>query len=353
MSSIDLSTQYLGLTLRNPLVVSACPLTGELDRLRRLEDSGAAAAVLPSLFQEQIEHEEHQLFHLYETGSESFGESLSYLPEMQSYNTGPNDYLRHIEAAKRSVSIPIIASLNGAESSGWIDHARLIQDAGADALELNIYFIPTDIHTHGSDVERRYLDLVRDVRESVTIPLAVKIGANFSSLPNFAWRLQEAGANGLVLFNRYLEPDIDLDGLTLEPDLVLSSRHEVRVPIRWIAILRDQLNISLAATSGIQSAREVLKTLLVGADVAMLAAALIRQGPWLLTKILQDLESWLTEREYESVQQLKGSMSREKCADPSALERANYMKTLVNFSTTEYLGAPSESLDPSDQPPAS
>ena len=332
--SIDLSTNYLGLRLRNPLVASASPLTGQLDTLRQLEDAGASAAVLPSLFEEQIEHEEQEISRLYEFQAESFAESLTHFPELEDYNTGPSEYLRLVEDAKQAVSMPIIGSLNGASDGGWIRYAQQIQEAGADALELNIYFVPTDPQMTAADVEKQYTDLVAAVVGSVSIPLAVKIGQGFSSLPNFAEQLVVAGATGLVLFNRYLEADIDLDELQFRPDLVLSNRHEARVPIRWIAILRDLLphDICLAATSGVHRLEGVVKLLLAGADVTMMASILLKKGPRHITKLLEQLGDWLGEHEYQSIDQLKGSMSLNNCPDPSSLVRANYMKTLTNYT---------------------
>jgi len=331
--SVDLSTNYLGLKLKNPIGVAACPpLTGDVDMLQKLEQAGAAVAVLPSLFEEQIVHEEMELNRLYEYQSESFAEAITHFPAMQEFSTGPQDYLRHIAAAKQAVSIPIIGSLNGASPGGWIRYAGMIEEAGADALELNIYFVPTDEAMTAADVEQRYVDLVADVRQSVSLPLAVKIGHNFTSLPNFAQQLVSAGADGLVLFNRYLEADIDLDTLRVKPDLVLSNRHEARIPIRWIAILRDQLQVSLAATSGIHRLQGALKLLLAGADVTMMASVLLMKGPTFVTQLLQEVTEWLEENEYASVEQMKGSMSRGNCPDPSALERANYMKALTDYT---------------------
>jgi dihydroorotate dehydrogenase (fumarate) len=301
--------------------------------LRRLEEAGAAVAVLPSLFEEQIEHEGREIARLYEYQTESFAESLTYFPELEDYNTGPRDYLRHVEAAKQAVSIPVIGSLNGSSRGGWIRYAKAIQEAGADALELNIYFVPTDPNMTAHDVEQRYVDLVASVRQSVSIPLAVKIGQNFTSLPHFAQCLVNAGADGLVLFNRYLEADIDLDTLQVKPDLVLSNRHEARVPLRWIAILRDQLKVSLAATSGVHRMQGAVKLLLAGADVTMMASILLMHGPSFLRTMLDELRAWLEENEYESVEQMKGSMSRGNCSDPSAIERANYTKALATFTT--------------------
>jgi dihydroorotate dehydrogenase (fumarate) len=331
--SVDLSTDYLGLKLKNPLGIAACPpLTGDLDMLRRLEAAGASMAVLPSLFEEQIVHDELEFDRMFEDHAESFAEALTQFPDLHEYNTGPRDYLRHIEAAKKAVSMPIIGSLNGASKGGWIRYARLIEQAGADALELNIYFIPTSFEMTSTDVEQRYIDLVADVRQSVSLPLAVKIGPHFTSLPNFAQHLVAAGADGLVLFNRYVETDIDLETLKIKPDLLLSNRHEARVPLRWIAIMRDQLKASLAATSGVHRMEGVLKMLLVGADVTMMASILLKKGPAFIALLLEQITMWLEEHEYESVEQMKGSMSRGNCADPSALERANYMKALISYT---------------------
>jgi dihydroorotate dehydrogenase (fumarate) len=336
--SVDLSTNYLGLKLRNPLAVAACPpLTGKVDVLRQLEDAGASMAVLPSLFEEQIEHEEVEFNRLFEYQSESFAEAISHFPALDDYNTGPKDYLNHVEAAKQAVSIPIIGSLNGCSSGGWTRYAKMIEDAGADALELNVYLVPTEVEMTAADVEQRYIDLVAKVRQSVSLPLAVKLGQNFTSLPNFAQQLVAAGADGLVLFNRYVEADIDLDTLQMKPDLVLSHRHEARVPIRWIAILRDQLDVSLAATSGVHRMQGALKLLLAGADVTMMASVLLMKGPAFIGNLLEQVEKWLEENEYDSVEQMKGSMSHGNCPDPGALERANYMKALTRYSTEHSL----------------
>jgi dihydroorotate dehydrogenase (fumarate) len=333
--SVDLSSNYLGLKLSHPLGVSACwKLTGDLDTLRRLEDAGASVAVLPSLFEEQIEHEEVELARLYDSYSNSFAESLSHFPEMQDFRSTPLEYLDHLEAARKAVSIPLIGSLNGASEGGWIRYAKSIEEAGADALELNIYFVPTNPLMTSLDVEQRYVDLVAAVRQSVSIPLAVKIGSNFTCLPHFAQRLVEAGADGLVMFNRYLEADIDLEGMFIKPDLVLSNRHEARIPIRWIAILKDELpRTSFAATSGVHRMEGIIKLLLAGADVTMMASVLLMKGPEHLTLLLENVRNWMQEHEYESVQQLKGSMSRKNCPDPSALERANYMQALTNYTS--------------------
>jgi dihydroorotate dehydrogenase (fumarate) len=288
--------------------------------------------VLPSLFEEQIVHHERQVHVLYEHQANSFAESLSYFPEIKSYNAGPNEYLGMVEAAKNAIRIPIIGSLNGCSPGGWARYGKAIQEAGADALELNIYFVPTQSRMTGHDVEERYAELVAAVREVTTIPLAVKIGAQFSSLPNFAARLAKAGADGLVLFNRYLEPDIELESLQVTPQLVLSSRHELRLPLRWIAILRDQLSISLAASSGVHFSDDVVKLLLVGADVVMLTSALIKHGGEYVSELVDGLQTWLDLHGYESVEQLKGSMSYANCPDSGQLERANYMKAIVTYT---------------------
>jgi dihydroorotate dehydrogenase (fumarate) len=333
--SARLETKYLGLNLRNPLVASAGPLTGRLESLHALEEAGVAAVVLPSLFEEQIEHDDIEAHRLFMYQTESFAESLSHLPEIGAYPTGPDEYLARLAAAKKALGIPVIASLNGCTTGGWVRYAKMMQEAGADALELNIYMVADDECEPGAAVEERYIDLVTAVRETVTLPLAVKIGCQFSSLPNFVQQLVHAGADGLVLFNRYLEPDIDLEKLEVVPSLVLSQRHELRLPLRWIAILRDQTRTSLAATSGIHTAGDVLKALLVGADVAMMTSALLQSGPGLARKVLHEIRSWLDEREYESVDQLRGSMSRKNCPDPGAFERANYMRALTSY-TAEY-----------------
>jgi dihydroorotate dehydrogenase (fumarate) len=330
---IDLSTRYLSLDLKNPIVASAGPATGDLDTLKRLEQAGVAAAVLPSLFEEQITHHEQQLDNLYEFQTYGFAESLTYFPEMEEYDTGPKSYLNRLEAAKQAVSIPIIGSLNGASPGGWTRYAKAIEEAGADALELNIYFIPTDPEMSAASVVQQHIDLVAMVRETISIPLSVKLGPNFSSLPNFASRLVVAGADGLVLFNRYLEPDIDLETLQITPHLILSTRHEIRASLRWIAILRDQLSISLAASSGVHFAEDAIKLLLVGADVVMMTSALLKHGADYAQVLIEQIHSWLEVHEYKSIEQLKGSMSRGNCSEPSNLERANYMKALISFST--------------------
>ncbi|MGZ5305347.1 MAG: dihydroorotate dehydrogenase-like protein [Actinomycetota bacterium] len=327
----DLRTRYLGLDLANPIVPSASPLGQRMETLRRLQDSGAAAVVLPSLFEEQIEHEEMQIHGALEAGADSFAEALSYLPAFEDYNTGSDAYLRHLEATKGELEIPVIASLNGISLGGWTKHARRLQDAGADALELNVYLIAADADESGDDVERRYLDLVGAVRAEVTIPLAVKIGPFFSSFGHMARRLVDAGADGLVLFNRFMQPDIDLDTLRVDPTLTLSSSEELRLPLRWIAILHGRIQTSLAATTGVHTSADALKMLLAGADVVMMASALLHDGPEHVAVVLRGIEAWMAEREYRSVEQLRGSMSQANIGNPVAFARANYAQLLTSF----------------------
>ena len=330
--SVDLKTRYLDMDLDCPLVASSSPLTGNLDSLKRLEDAGASAVVLPSLFEEQLEHEAVEVARLLDFQSDSFAESLSYFPELEEYNTGPDEYLSLISKARESLSIPVIASLNGTSVGGWTRCAGEIQQAGANALELNIYNVATDPTQDSNGVDAAYADLVRAVRSEVNIPLAVKLGPYFSSLPHLAARVVSEGASGIVLFNRYLEPNIDLETLEFVPELLLSSPQELRLSLRWIAILRDQVTASLAATSGIHQTADVIKSILVGSDVAMLASALLRNGPSRLTQLKTELKGWLEQHEYESVEQMKGSMSRQRSANPEGLERLNYMKALTSFT---------------------
>ena len=328
----DLSTRYLGLSLKNPVVASAGPLTGDLDALKQLEQAGVAAAVMPSLFEEQICRDEQRIHLLYEFQTYSSAESLSYFPRVNDYNVGPDTYLRLLEGSKKSVSIPVIASLNGSSPGGWARYAKLLEECGADAIELNIYFVATDPQLTAADVEQRYLDLVAIVHDAVEIPVAVKIGSQFTNLSNFVPRLAQAGAEGVVLFNRFLEPDIDLEKLQIAPSLVLSHRHELRLPLRWIAILRDQVSLSIAATSGIHYPEDVIKLLLVGADVCMITSTLLRHGTEYVAEMIKAIQSWLDDQGYESVDQLKGSMSYGNCPDAGQYERANYMKAIVSYT---------------------
>jgi dihydroorotate dehydrogenase (fumarate) len=328
---MDLSTVYLGLRLRTPLVPSASPLSEDVGNIRKMEDAGAAAVVLHSLFEEQLRRERLELHHHLTQGTESFAESLTYFPEVEEYHLGPEAYLEHIRKAKQAVGIPIIASLNGTSVGGWTNYAWQIEQAGADALELNIYSIPTDMEQTAADVEQTYLDILHAVLSVVTIPVAVKLGPFFSNFAAMARRLDDGGADGLVLFNRFYQPDIDLEDLEIRPNLLLSTPHALRLPMRWIALLYGRVEADLAATSGIHQAQDVLKMLLVGASVTQLCSVLLRKGIEHIRQIEHDLVRWLEEHEYQSVRQLRGSMSQKNCADPSAFERAQYMKTLHSY----------------------
>ena len=329
---MDLTTNYLGLKLRSPLVVSASPLSENIDNLKRMEDAGAAAIVLHSLFEEQLRQDRLELHQRLEYGTESYAEALTYFPDAEEYHLGPEEYLRHIWLAKQATKVPIIASLNCSSVGGWTEYAKQIQRAGADALELNIYYIPTDMDLSGEMVEETYLNILRAVKAEVTIPVAVKLSPFFSNFANMAKRLDQTGANGLVLFNRFYQPDIELETLEVKPNLLLSTPMAMRLPLRWIALLHGKLNGSLAATSGIHRAADALKMLLVGADVTMLCSTIIRHGIPQIAMIERDMVDWLKEHEYESISQLKGSLSQKNCAEPAAFERAQYMKALTGFA---------------------
>ena len=328
---MDLSTTYLGLKLKNPIVPSASPLSYTLDSMKRLEDAGAAAIVMYSLFEEQIAHEAAELEHYLSYGTESFAESLSYFPEAQEYNLGPEEYVEHVHKAKAALGIPVIGSLNGISTGGWIDYAKRIEQAGADALELNVYYIPTDPKLTSQAVEDRYLEVLEAVKRTVKIPVAMKLSPHFSSFAHMAQRLDNAGANGLVLFNRFYQPDIDLEALEVKPNVILSTPQALRLPLRWIAILYGRINASLAGTSGIHTAADVLKMLMAGADVAMMCSGLLKNGPGHIRQVLGDLQTWMLEHDYQSIRQMKGSMSQKSVADPAAFERANYAKALQSF----------------------
>ena len=329
---IDLATRYLGLQLASPLVPSASPLTGDLDSLHALEASGAAAVVLPSLFEEQIVHDSLAVAALAEVGAELSPElTAGHLPPMEAYGTGTGPYLERLARAKELLRIPVIASLNGASPGGWVSYGRLIEDAGADAIELNIYSVAADVRRSGSEVETDHLHMVESVRRAVSIPLAVKIGPFYSSTAHMARRLAEAGADGLVLFNRFYQPDIDLDALEVAPNLVLSTSNELRLPLTWIAILRGRVPVSLAATTGVHTPEDAVKLILAGADVTMTTSALLRRGPRHLAHLREGVISWLEEHGYTSIEQARGSLSQEAVPDPSAFERANYMRTLVTY----------------------
>lgn len=328
---MDLSTHYLGLKLRSPLVPSACPLTRELDEIRRAEDAGAGAVVLPSVFEEQIRRESADLDLAIEQATDVSAEAQSYFPQVGEFRIGPEDYLEHVQAAKRAVKIPVIASLNGSSLGGWTEYARKIQAAGADALELNIYYIPTDPDLTSAEVEKTYLDILKAVKGAVTLPVAVKLSPFFSSMANMARQLDDAGANGLVLFNRFYQPDIDIDKLEVEHSLLLSTPQARRLPLRWVAILHGRIRASLAATSGIHTAFDALKVLMAGADVTMLCSVLLRKGMPQIAAIEKEMRLWMEKHEYDSVTQLKGSLSQKNCPDPSAFERAQYMRLLATW----------------------
>ncbi|GIV88187.1 MAG: dihydroorotate dehydrogenase [Chloroflexus sp.] len=337
---IDLSTTYLGMKLRTPIVAAASPISRNVELVRQLEEAGLGAVVMYSLFEEQIIQQSLELDRMLSHGAESFAEALSYLPEHGAYSTGPERYLEQVAALKQALSIPVIGSLNGVSRGGWVHYARLIQEAGADALELNIYFVPIDTNITSSELEDIYVDLVKAVRAEISIPLAVKIGPYFTALPNFAWRLMEAGANALVLFNRFYQPDFDLEQLSVRPNLQLSTSAELRLPLRWIALLYGRIPLEFALSSGVHNAIDVLKGLMAGANVTMIASAFLRgRAPDVLRTILHDMELWLTEHEYESIAQLHGSMSQRAVAEPAAFERANYIRVLDDYRPPYALGS--------------
>ena len=331
--TVDLRTTYLGLELDNPLVPSSSPLTGRIDTLHALEAAGAAAVVLPSIFEEQIVHDALAVADVSDFGADFSPEFFGgQLPAMEAYNTGSDSYLDTFVRAKAELGIPVIGSLNGVSPGGWVSYGRKIQDSGADALELNIYLVAADVLRDATAVEEDYLALVERVRREVSIPLAVKIAPFFSSMANMARRLVDAGADGLVLFNRFYQPDIDLDALEVGPNLVLSTSDELRLPLTWIGILKGRVEASLAATSGVHTAEDVIKLVMAGADVTMMASALLKHGAGHLASVRSDLARWLTERDYSSVEQAKGSLSQASSPDPSAFERANYMRTLTTYA---------------------
>jgi dihydroorotate dehydrogenase (fumarate) len=336
----DLSTTYLGLRLANPLVPSASPLSRNVDTIRRMEDAGAAAVVLHSLFEEQITFESQVLDRYLSVSNESFWEAMTYYPEPEDYTLPPDQYLEHVRSAKAAVDIPIIGSLNGVSSGGWIKYARLIEQAGADALELNVYFVPTNPHLAGAQIDHSTIQLMREVRAQVSIPVAVKLSPFYSNLSNLADSVVEAGANGLVLFNRFNQPDIDLDTLEVVTRPLISRNGEgeaLRLPLRWIAVLFGRVRADLAATGGVHQATDALKLLMVGANVTMLASELLINGVDRLRTIRQDMLDWLEEREYESISQLRGSMSQLRVPEPAAFERAHYLRTVGTFSLASTL----------------
>jgi dihydroorotate dehydrogenase (fumarate) len=327
----DLSTTYLGLNLKNPLVASASPVSKNIDKARKLEEAGVSAIVMYSLFEEQIIHESLELDHYLTRGTDSFAEALTYLPDSGTYSVGPEKYLNQVNGLKKALSIPVIGSLNGVSKGGWTSYAKQIQDAGADALELNLYYIPTDPDLTAQELENAQVELVAQVKSVITIPLAVKLSPFITALPNFARRVVEAGANGLVLFNRFYQPDFDLEELEIVHNLDLSTSAELRLPLRWISILYGKVSADFALTSGVHTANDVLKSMMAGAKVAMMASNLLHNGEQVIPSMLNELGWWMESHEYKSIKQMQGSMSQKSVKEPAAFERANYMKVLNSF----------------------
>jgi dihydroorotate dehydrogenase (fumarate) len=327
----DLTTGYLGLALKNPLVASASPLSRKIESARRLEEAGIAAIVMYSLFEEEITHESLELDHYLELGAHSYAESVSYFPDLSTYSVGPERYLEHLARLKAALTIPVIASLNGVSSGGWIEYAQRIEDAGADALELNIYYLPANMDLTASELETSYLNLVRDVRAEISIPIAVKLSPYFTALPNFAQRLVQAGADGLVLFNRFYQPDFDLEAFGVTPNLRLSTSNELRLRLRWVAMLYERIEANLALTGGVHTGEDIVKGLMAGATVTMTASELLANGEARASSMLAELQAWMAEHDYESISQLRGCMSQRAVAEPAAFERANYLKVLGSY----------------------
>jgi dihydroorotate dehydrogenase (fumarate) len=335
---IDLSTKYLGLPLHSPLVASASPLSRDVDAIRRLEDAGASAVVLYSLFEEQLRQEALDLEYHLAAGTESFAESLSYFPQANEFHTGPEGYLEHIRKAKAAVGIPIIASLNGSTLGGWTNFAGQIERAGADAIECNIYSIPTDLNVTAADIEKTYMEILHAVKSTVTIPVAVKLSPFFSNMANMAKKLDDAGADGLVLFNRFYQPDIDLEELEIRPNVLLSTPQALRLPLTWVGILYGRIRAGLAASGGVHGAEDVIKLLMVGANVTMMCSALLRHGVNHLRHVEREVRDWMEAHEYESLRQMQGSMSQIRCADPRAFERAQYMRAVKGLQHIHMAG---------------
>jgi dihydroorotate dehydrogenase (fumarate) len=328
---MDLSVSYLGLSLSNPFMPGASPLVDNLDTVKRLEDAGAAAIVMHSLFEEQVLQEQLATIHHMEVHAESFAEATSYFPRLSEFALGPDQYLTHIERIKKTVRIPVIASLNGITSGGWVDYARRMQEAGADALELNVYYLATDATEPGSAVERRTLDILRAVKQTVTVPVAVKLSPYISSMAHFAAELDRAGADGLVLFNRFYQPEIDIEQLEVIPRLELSTSSELLLRLRWLAVLRDRVSASLAVSGGVHTATDAIKAIMAGADAVQMVSALLRHGPDHLRTVRRDLETWMEAHEYTSLAQMRGCMSHARSPDPAAFERANYIRVLQGW----------------------
>jgi len=328
----DLTTTYLGLELKNPLVVSPSPLSKDVSNIRQMEDAGAAGVVLHSLFEEQLTLQSNELNENLSQGVDSFAEAVTYFPEMSDYKMGPDAYLDHIHKAKQAVKVPIIGSLNGVSTGGWVSYAKRIEEAGADALELNVYFIPTDPEMTGIEVRQMCEDLVRDVKANVSIPVAVKLGPYFTAVANVAKRLNDAGADGLVLFNRFYQPDFDLDDLEVVPNIVLSDSNELRKRLRWVAILYGRIQADMAITGGVHTAKDVVKSMMAGAKVSMMTSALLKYGIGHLKTVESGLIEWMEEHEYESIEMMQGSMSQRSVAEPAAFERANYMRAITSYT---------------------
>jgi dihydroorotate dehydrogenase (fumarate) len=330
---MNLTTTYLGMKLRTPLVPSASPFSEKIDNIKRMEDAGASAVVFHSLFEEQVRRDRHDLQYYLEQGTESFAESLTYFPRREDFSVGPDAYLEHIAEAKAAVHIPIIGSLNGSTFGGWMKYAKRIEEAGADALELNIYNVPSDPERSASSLENDYLTILASIKGQLNIPVALKLSPFFTNFSNFAQRADRQGANALVLFNRFYQPDIELETLEISPNILLSTPMAMRLPMRWIALLYGRIGANLAATSGIHRATDALKMLMAGADVTMLCSVLLRRGIEHIKVIEREMREWMEEHEYESVEQLKGSMSQKNCPDPTAFERAQYMRALATYSS--------------------
>lgn len=328
---IDLSTEYLGFKLKNPIIASASPLTKKVDLAKRVEEAGASAIVMYSLFEEQITHESRELDHYLTRGTEHYAEALTYFPDLDNYNVGPERYLEQLHKIKQAVNVPVIGSLNGVSTGGWIDYAKRIEEAGADALELNIYYLPTDPNLTSAELEYSYVELVRHVRGTIKIPIALKLSPFFTALPHIAKRFADAGANALVLFNRFYQPDFDLENLEVVPNLVLSTSNDLRLPLSWIAMLYGRVKVDFALTSGVHTGLDVLKSMMAGANVACMTSALLKNGINHIHNVLNDVHAWMVEHEYESIEQMRGSMSQLAVAEPAAFERANYMKVLNSF----------------------
>ncbi len=329
---VDLKTTYLGLELKNPLVASASPLSEKVENVQKLEEAGVSAVVMYSLFEEQIIKDSLELDHFLTVNKHKYAESLDYLPDLGRYTIGPDAYVEHLKNVKNAVDIPVIGSLNGVSTGGWIDYARKIEDAGADALELNLYYLPTDMELSSTKLETAYVTLVQDIGEKINIPIAVKLSPSFTALPNFIHQIVDAGANGLVLFNRFYQPDFDLEKLEVVPNLYLSTSEELRLPLRWIAILSGKIDADFALTSGVHTAEDIVKSMMAGAKVAMSTSALLSHGIGYANTLVKTLELWLVEHEYDSIQQMQGSMSQRAVDEPAAFERANYMKVLSSYN---------------------